>query len=369
MFATVSACAHEQEEVNDLRVVISGRPSCPECEIGFEEVATLGHVDDPASIPVENARTSCIVGRLSGGGFVSSGIAGGGEIFVYDDRGSFVRAIGRRGEGPGEFGARLSVIVGAGDTLFVVDRSQSRLTTLTSGGDYVTSFMLPPRLFGFARLRDGGFIFHTLSSGVGPESPLLRRYDAAGQEMFSHELPTRRMVRQRIADMDRRTVGPSRTGDYWAARYWSYEIHRWSDSGHRDLTIIRDADWFPPGDPESVNEVLAWFEESPPPTSLRHIWETDEGLLWTYSIVPDPRWMPESAEVAEDIDWVLRTWDTVVEVLDVDEGRVLASARRDEYLVPVCSSEFVSTVSESADGDARAVVFRPFLIRTPRQQD
>jgi len=357
------ACGVAHEGVSDIHVLISGAPSCAECTVVFEETVTLGQLGDPASFGVENARTACTVGRLSSGGFVSSGLAGGGEIFVYDDQGAFAGAMGRRGEGPGEFGTRLSVIVDSGDTIFVVDRSQAKVTTISPSGDYMTSFSLPPRVFGFARLRDGGFVFHTLSPGVGAERPLLRRYDAAGQQLAAYEPPSRAMVRRKIADMDRRTVAASRTGDHWVAKYWTYEIHRQAASGKRDLTIIRDVDWFPPGDPGSVNEVMAWFEETPPPTSLRHLWETEDGLLWTYSIVPDPTWEPETADVTEDLAWVRETWDTMVEVLDIHNGTVLASARHDEYLVPVCGSELVSTVRETPAGDARAVVLAPTLTR------
>lgn len=357
-----AGCSDPDRAADDGRMFISGVPSCAECEIVLEELVTLGSVDDPASIASGSAHTACIAGRLSTGEYVSSGIAGGGEIFVYDHQGTFVGRRGRRGAGPGELGDNLSVIVGPADTLFVIDRSQSRLTTLSPRGDYVASFMLPPRVFGFARLADGGFIFHTLAHGVrGADSPLLRRYSGSGQELIAHELPSRRMVRQGIADMDRRTVSPSQTGDYWAAKYWTYEIDRWTVAGTRDLTIVRDVEWFPPGDPGSPDDVKAWYQEAPPPNILRHLWEGEDGLLWTYSIVADPRWTPDPESDAEYLAWARRTWDTIVEVLDIRNGTVLASLRLDEYLLPVCSSDLVSTVRESPTGDAQAVVFRASL--------
>ena len=357
-----TGCSYADREADDGRIVISGDPSCAECRIVLEELVTLGSLEDPASIASGNAHTACIVGRLSTGEYVSSGIAGGGEIFVYDQLGTLVGRRGRRGEGPGELGQNLSVIVGPADTLFVVDRSQDRLTTLGPSGNYVASFTLPPRVFGFARLADGGFIFHTRAHGIrGGDNPLLRRYSGSGQELAARQLPSRRMVRQRMADMDRRTVGPSRTGDYWAARYWTYEIQRWTTAGRPDLTIVRDVDWFPPGDPGSADDVRAWFQEAPPPNILRHLWEAEDGLLWTYSIVADPRWTPEPESDAEYLAWSRRTWDTMVEVLDIRNGTVLASLRHDEHLLPVCSSDLVSTVRESPTGDAQAVVFRASL--------
>lgn len=48
-------------------------------------------------------------------------------------------------------------------------------------------------------------------------------------------------------------------------------------------TLVREADWFPPY-PAFSDEVY----ESVPPPPLHHVWEDEDGLLWTYSLVPDP---------------------------------------------------------------------------------
>ena len=360
------ACTDATPPDESRRLVIAGEPSCAACEIVVEEVVTLGSVHDPGSIGSRDTRRSCIVGQLASGGYVSSGIAGGGEIFVYDAGGAFAGTVGRRGEGPGELGARLSLIVGPGDTLFVMDRSLNRMTVLDPTGDYARSFRLPPYFFGGALLRDGGFILHTLVSDGGPQDRLLRRYDAAGREIMAHERPSRTMVRERIGEMDRRIVRPSRRGDYWSARYWTYELHHWAAPGELDLVISRDAEWFSPGDPETVADVMAWYEEEPPPNILSNLWEAEDGLLWTYSLVADPRWKPESEDPSDDLAWELRTWDTVVEVLDPAAGTVLASVRRDESLLPVCGSDLVFAVRESPDGDAQATLFRARLVRRER---
>lgn len=66
---------------------IDGDPLCPNCEVVFREVATLGGDDDPGSVSHGASGTGCAVGRLSTGEFLVGGITGGGRIFVYDANG------------------------------------------------------------------------------------------------------------------------------------------------------------------------------------------------------------------------------------------------------------------------------------------
>jgi hypothetical protein len=65
--------------------------------------------------------------RLSGGG-VAVANAGSGEVRVYDPSGVFVRSLGRRGEGPGEFQRPALAGVLGGDTLVVADMQLRRIT-------------------------------------------------------------------------------------------------------------------------------------------------------------------------------------------------------------------------------------------------
>ncbi|MBC7895111.1 MAG: 6-bladed beta-propeller [Cytophagaceae bacterium] len=63
-------------------------------------------------------------------GLVAVADGGANELRVFDARGAFVRTIGRKGSGPGEFD-RLITFVRSGDTMFVVDNS-ARLNVYTS---------------------------------------------------------------------------------------------------------------------------------------------------------------------------------------------------------------------------------------------
>lgn len=66
-------------------------------------------------------------------------VADGGsrEVRWYGADGEPLRAVGRRGEGPGEFGGPLSLLPWPGDTVAVLDHGQRRLTLLGASGEVV----------------------------------------------------------------------------------------------------------------------------------------------------------------------------------------------------------------------------------------
>ncbi len=75
---------------------------------------------------------------LTDHGHVVVADAGAGHITVYDASGTFVRTIGAKGEGPGEF--RVAWLAVRGDTLFVQDPQLARGSTFRiSTGEFLTS--------------------------------------------------------------------------------------------------------------------------------------------------------------------------------------------------------------------------------------
>jgi hypothetical protein len=61
--------------------------------------------------------------------------AGNNSLSVYDARGTYVRSIGRKGEGPGEFEVPMWVGSVAGDTVLVWDRRLKRISIFGPSGD------------------------------------------------------------------------------------------------------------------------------------------------------------------------------------------------------------------------------------------
>jgi hypothetical protein len=63
-------------------------------------------------------------------------------IRKFDEKGSFVRTIGRRGQGPGEFEGPAAMEVAPGGTIVVADPYQTRLTAMAPNGDFIKTTLL-----------------------------------------------------------------------------------------------------------------------------------------------------------------------------------------------------------------------------------
>ncbi|NJD11641.1 MAG: 6-bladed beta-propeller, partial [Gemmatimonadetes bacterium] len=67
--------------------------------------------------------------------------AGTNQVRIYDAQGRYLRALGRSGEGPGEFAMLLDVRA-RGDTVYAYDRAIGRLTRFLAAGPYLDDHAL-----------------------------------------------------------------------------------------------------------------------------------------------------------------------------------------------------------------------------------
>ena len=65
------------------------------------------------------------------------------KIRVFDEKGTFVRYIGQRGQGPGEILEVTSMLVSPEDELLVADRMNRRITKFSLSGEYRVSYPMP----------------------------------------------------------------------------------------------------------------------------------------------------------------------------------------------------------------------------------
>lgn len=334
-------------------VLIDGNPLCPDCEIAFRVIATLGGDDDPGSVWDRAAGRGCMVSRLSSGEFLLSGVVGGGQVFLYDSDGGFSGTVGRRGQGPGEIRGMARLWVGPGDTLFVADDGNGRLQVLTSSGDFVRSFSVPAPYRRFARLNDGTFVFH--GPMLNPNDPVFHLVDAHGVEM-------RRFRPSRVAAPDTElgivTPRAGSGGAFWTASGWRYAIEEWSDSETLERTLVRDVPWFPP---DPVVSEAVFSGSAPPPPTLFHMGEDDARRLWVYVFLPDPNWRP-GIPLDPRPEWQRATFDHRIEVIDITETRVVVADEHEDRLAPVCNSNLMYTVVETPRGDLRVRVVEPTVV-------
>ena len=333
-------------------VLIDGDPLCPECRIVFQDVVTLGGDDDPASVWQRAAGLGCMVAELGTGEFVLGGVAGGGEVFVYDAQGRFTRTLGKRGEGPGELSGTARLLTGAGDTLWVADAGNVRMQAWTANGEHISSFRIPAPYRSFIRLDDGSWVFDGAIDAVGePMYWLLGPDGEALGRIGLAQAPEPDLERGVLA---RRSQPPN---GFWSASIWSYAIEEWDAPDAPVRTLVRDVPWFPPY-PPFTDDV---YESVPPPPGLHHIREDHRGHLWVYVLLPDQQWRP-GIPLSPRPNWYRETFDLLIEVIDPVSARLLVSDTHENRLAPVCNSDLVYSVVEVLSGDLRVRVMKPLVV-------
>lgn len=330
-------------------LLLKGPPVCRECRIELAPVATLGRMDDPSSAQANAALAGCTVAATNDSTFLLGAVVGGGQIFKYGRDGRLVSTIGRKGEGPGDFGSRL-LLVAAGDTVIVVDNDNARIVKMDPNGAILGSFRLPVRVNSIARLANGRYLLH--QTAMSPTAPLFWLLDGNGEEIAK----VGRFAEERWT-WDQWVVSPGKSADYWAASMWEYRLFRgWRDS--LATAAIRDVDWFPSGTVFSLDILVT----KPAAAKIMYLHETDDHLLWVFVLVADPDWKP-GTPYERRAEWYRDSFDTMIEVIDLEHGRVLASRRSDDLLGGMCGTNLVYAVIPEADGNVTVSVFEPRLTR------
>jgi hypothetical protein len=344
------ACEVGQRRSTPTVQAIDPTAACPTCRVELRRVALLEPGDRGLSPREDASGRECMVSRRPNGHYLLSGVVGGGVIAEFDSAGGYVRTLGRRGAGPGELGTLARVLVSPGDTIVVIDDSNVRVQILSPEGRFVRAFPLPSRFRSFAQLQAGDLVFYRTPADTG-ESVFLR-VTTTGEERrrFGGTTGVPLQIETGI-------VSPARNGGAWTASLWKYELSRWSASDSLELTLVRTVEWFPPNAPYPDD---AFVTRLPPP-ALAHIWEDDSGLLWAYTVRPDPRWTPGGSRKASP-EWYERTFDTRIEVIDPRRARLIASGGHSGRLSMVCGSHLMYTVISTADGDTRVEILEPTLV-------
>lgn len=111
--------------------------SLPEWRFIEPPAAVIGGADERQEYAL-----GAVAGAILHAGFIAVADRSAREVRLYDGAGRFVRSMGRRGSGPGEFRSLTSVWRLAGDTLLVWDAELQRATRLTTGG-HLTATLTP----------------------------------------------------------------------------------------------------------------------------------------------------------------------------------------------------------------------------------
>ena len=312
-------------------VQISAEVSCMDCRIVLEAMAVLGTENGEDFLHSSNevaagTRHFYVVNRLAST-----------EIQVFSRDGNFLRTVGRIGEGPGEYKKIYHLWVSPGDTLHVIDASNSRRTLLTPDFETVEVARLPGRgrYHGYFGLSTGEAVLAAIAPDSAGDVRLLHRLDQSGSRSLSFGPP--------LGEADYSNTGPTvfarkftetENGELLVVPGNEFVIESYSPTGtltrvyeftgREFLDLIPGGGVFPGYLPR-----------------IQDVWIDDEEYLWVMMRVGDVDW--EEGVERVGVGFGRRPsvtlsdhnlfWDTVIEVVDLKRGRTVARERFETSLV------------------------------------
>ncbi len=309
---------------NQLTHTILDKPVCKACEIviGARRVSL---VDTSSSAPE-------LIGFLSGFGRLYLVAARGDAPQAFDANGHFIRSLGRKGSGPGEFVASDAFAAGPGDSIAVYDGGTRRIQLFDSNLRFGRSLSLPQGIVngGVLWLADRE-MFAVSGPRASPEdiSYTIHFYGRDGVHRRSIAESSIPMVPPSNGSELYRLLQPLPNGDVLSVSFeGAYTIEIWNiDTGKLRQRWVRDSPWF---------EVKA----GPFKSRIVSAQVDSTGLLWTLISNPSPDW--EKGVSSRVIGSGLHTEtlykitnrdliaDAVIEVIDVRRGELVARARFDK---------------------------------------
>lgn len=334
-------------------IVVPDSP-CNECRISLAWVATLGADADPLSPSAFQVGVT----QDSRGLYYLAPTADLAVMAVYDQNGSFLKALGRAGEGPEEYGFIMRTEVMPGDSLLVLDVGNYRLTVLSPLHAPVRSMRMNGRFTSAAVLPDGRLLVHgRVRSPERAGFPLhILAPDGRITDSFGSVVPESRRDRPQA---DLRQLSAVRDGKVWTAHLDRYEMELWSLEGELLRSVTRRTEWFQPWDYIDGQEL----DVSLQPMTVA-VWQDRQERLWTMVRVPAPDARPPTRARAEreqpmpPFDVVDAGHDSIIEVIDPLTGRLLASQRFPQYLMGAIGEDIVYSMRATPEGDLRIDIWR-----------
>jgi hypothetical protein len=272
-----------------------------------------------------------------------------GEIASFDQRGNYVRALGRRGQGPGEYGVIFPIRYGPGDSLSVFDLSNRRLSVLSPGLDVVRTVPLPALIGSAIPLPNGAVVIQaSIYSADRIGLPIhLMGVDGKLKRSFGGQSDA---VRPGTQYSESRRLALASDGRVWAARVNEYTLELWDTVGTRHRRLEVPTPWFKPW------VTIADGEQRLP--LIVDVQVDQGGLLWVLIVVADASPRSDTEPPANQSRQARRSdehreKDTVLELVDPTSNRILASHRFDEVVRGFACERTLFAYHEDPDGTPR----------------
>ena len=329
--------------------------TCPACGVAFDLVTTVGALDGPGWIPGRpRAAARDSRGRL----FLT--FSRTDQVLVFDSTGQPLLPIGRSGEGPGEYRSAYLVEVGRSDTVMVFDFTQ-QLSLVAPSGQFVRRSRAPVSAVDLVLTGDGSVVFSaTPAAVVGDADVTILHVFDTGENEVERSFHTYRIEGGGFAP--RFYVAAAQEPD----RFWTafrpgdrYEVIQYATDGTATRQFTRSPFWIRPHPSE---------DGFPAPNANLYGISEANGRLWIVGQHPAEDWNRYwNREINREIEAGTREIDanrlyrSVVEVVDIETGRLISSARVPGLVVTLLPDQHVVTYREDEAGVPFVDVFRMTL--------
>jgi len=222
------------------------------------------------------------------------------RIRVFGPDGTYLHAIGRRGQGPGEFEGAWELDMGSGDTLTVLDDGNMRYSVFGPDGAFL--YDAPRDIVGYGsparvRLADGRYLDWGIEAPDGRSGPrveyhpILYEPGLSSADTFPPIRYTREMTEPGgalLMDWGGTVVASvDRAGGVWFAHSDEYRIYRRDLAGDTTLVFTLSADPAPMRDEDRDRVRERW--EDRPDIGTAQLAALPEFKPVVHGIVPDNR--------------------------------------------------------------------------------
>ncbi len=352
----VAGCAPDlaEREVDEAPSTVKVTTPAELRRLSLDVVLTLGH-DGPGAGPLGRIAVSPDTSI-----FAVTDVFRPHEVHLYGSTGEHLMTLGRRGDGPGEF-RNIIFLTAVGDSLFVYDNSHGRETVYTFDGTYHRSRPLTQNLWRALPLPGGTAVVNGYDPAPGRSGAPLHLV-VEGQGTWSFPAPAG-PFEPRDRPFLRRALAAESDSAFWAAAETAYGIELWGVPGTRIVTLERDADWFVPHDEAGVI-----LPNVPPAPRIRDLHRSPDGLLWVLLHVADSNWRNQfDPERPADMAFTGNFHgyrDSVLEAIELETGRLVASERFPTYFSGFTSAGHVAAYHEPAGGPPY-IEIRSIRLREP----
>lgn len=334
--------------------------ACPRCSIEWRLRATVGILADTEF----EGRGPLQVYSGSGQTLVFAPRSGRPALALLDSTGRAIRSVGGVGDGPGEF--RLPTVLARfrGDSIWVYDRGQRRVSVLSADYHFVRSFSMPYSVDGLVGRDDGTMFMNGIVPtrekaglpihAISPEGEILRSFGDQEPEF-----------RARNPNFQRRLLVWAKGRLISLPALREYRIEEWSAEGTLLRVLLRKASWF-----EKYDSLTGLTPSEPPKPNIAGAWVDQVGLLWVFVRVPSTEWREQVGEARiverRRVHLVRNTElleDTIVDVFDLTSAQLIASNRFPRRVSAVLTDGTVAVIRTLDSGNVTTELWNAALVR------